>query len=53
MTCQRCQRLPAVARVVSYDGRDRVMDVAICHECLYEARELGLQELPLEVQDEK
>ena len=54
MTCQRCKKAEAIARVVSYAEAERVMDLPVCRQCLMDAQRLGLQEMPLmEAQDEK
>ena len=54
MICQRCKKAEAIARVVSYAEAERVMDVAVCRDCLTAAQRLGLQELPLmEAPDER
>lgn len=51
MKCQRCRKGEAIARVVSYADTERVMDLAVCHQCLTDAQRLGLQELPLDNPD--
>ena len=48
MICQRCLKREAIARVVSYADTERVMNVAVCRQCLMDAQRLGLQEVPLD-----